>query len=97
MELHLWKQSLDGRLVDDLVFKLGHHGVCEGGHLSEHLLIASSGIELQDEVTALGSDDGGVGKQLKQDSYVSWVVGLFVVLDIHLIETPADVVGVFHV
>ena len=97
MEFHHGEQGLDGRLVDDLLVELRHDGVGEDACLADHLLVASLGVELQDEVAALGSHDGGVCVQLQEYANVARIVGLPEILHIHLVEATADVVGLVHV
>ena len=97
MDFHHWQQGLDGGLVDDLVLELSGDGVGEGGELTKHPLVSARRVELQDEVAALHAGVGGVGIGLQEDADIAWSVGFPTVLHIDIVQTPADIMGVFHV
>ena len=97
MKLHHWEQGLDGWLVDNLIVILSHDGVGEDGGLTHQLLVATTAVELQDEVATLGSDHCGVRISLDEDAHVAWFVGLPEILHVDLVESPADVVRLVHV
>ena len=82
MKFHGWQQPFDGRLVNHLVVVLSHHRVTEYLQLLQQSLIVSTGIEFHDEVTALGTNVGGVGAGLHQNTHLLRMIGVCRILEI---------------
>ena len=97
VKFHRGQQSLDGRLVDDLVANLSHDGVGEDGGLVKQLLVTAHRVKLQDEVATLYTGIGCVGVGLQQNADIARGVGLIGILHIDIVQPSADIMGVFHV
>ena len=97
MQFYGWQESFDGGLVNDFLLILCHDGIHEGCALADETFITTAAIELDNEITALGSQTGGVGAGLDEYSDIIGMVETLFVLNEEIAEETADVVGLFHI
>ena len=93
VELHDGKQAADGGLVDDALVELTGDGIAEYREAPQEAFVVAAGVGLDDEVTALCAEIGGVGTCLDEQPDVTGTVGLAGVAQRQVVDESADAMG----
>ena len=97
MNLHDWQQTLNGRLINDFLFELRFHGICECRQLTHQLLVISAAVELDNKVSALGSQTGGVRRSFQQHADTVWIILLALILNKYVTNQSTDPVSFIEI